>query len=233
MSQKTAIAKDIITIDGPAGAGKSTVSKLIARRLCYTYLDTGAMYRAVAVCVQREGIDPQDDPSLKRLCAAIDIEFQGEGDRQRVYCQGEDVTEKIREPKIGWLASTVSTRRPVREAMVNLQRKIGSRGRVVAEGRDTGTIVFPGAQYKFFLLADSQERTRRRFQELITKGNATTMEEVDREMRERDQQDSSRELAPLRPAPDARLIDSTNSSPEQVAGQILRMIQEREETGNG
>ncbi len=233
MGQKSAVAQDIITIDGPAGAGKSTVSKLVARRLRYTYLDTGAMYRAVAACVQREGIDPQDDPSLKRLCAAVDIDFQGEGDRQRVFCQGEDLTEKIREPTIGWLASTVSTRRPVREAMVNLQRKIGSKGRVVAEGRDTGTVVFPGAKYKFFLVADSKERARRRFQELIAKGAVTTIEEVDREMRERDHQDSSRELAPLRPAPDAKLIDSTDSSPEQVAGEILNIIREREATGNG
>lgn len=233
MGRKSAVTQDIITIDGPAGAGKSTVSKLVARRLRYTYLDTGAMYRAVAACVQREGIDPQDDPSLKRLCAAVDIDFQGEGDRQRVFCRGEDVTEKIREPTIGWLASTVSTRRPVREAMVNLQRKIGSKGRVVAEGRDTGTVVFPGAKYKFFLVADSKERARRRFQELIAKGAATTIEEVDREMRERDHQDSSRELAPLRPAPDAKLIDSTDSSPEQVAGLILNIIREREATGNG
>ncbi len=217
--------KDIITIDGPAGAGKSTVSQMIARQMNYTYLDTGAMYRAVGVQVRKEGIDPKDDLSLTRLCQKIDIYFEGAADQQRVFCQGEDVTEIIREPEIGWLASTISTRRPVREAMVNLQRKIGAQGRVVAEGRDTGTVVFPRAQHKFFLIADSRERARRRFQELIRKGNTQTMLEVEKQMRERDEQDSSRELAPLHPAHDAKIIDSTGLSPEQVMEKMIKEIQ--------
>lgn len=218
------IQKEIITIDGPAGAGKSTVSQMIARQMNYTYLDTGAMYRAVAVQVRKEGIDPKDDLSLAQLCQRIDIYFEGAADQQKVFCQGEDVTAIIREPEIGWLASTVSTRRPVREAMVNLQRKIGAHGRVVAEGRDTGTVVFPRAQHKFFLIADFRERARRRFQELIRKGSPQTILEVEEEMRKRDEQDSSRDLAPLHPAHDAKIIDSTGLSPEQVMEKIIQEI---------
>lgn len=215
---------DIITIDGPAGAGKSTVSKILARQLHYIYLDTGAMYRVVALLAQRQKIDFKDDRALEKLCGQLVIDFQGEGEGQRVFCQGEDVTEKIRGPEIGWLASTVSTRPPVREAMVVMQRKIGSKGKIVAEGRDTGTIVFPWARYKFFLSADPSERARRRFQELIARGFKVTLEEIEKEIRERDAQDSSRAIAPLQPAGDAHILDSTNLTPEQVAEKIMRII---------
>lgn len=134
------------------------------------------------------------------------------------------MTERIREPEIGWLASTVSTKRPVRRAMVKLQRKMGARGRIVAEGRDLGTVVFPRAKYKFFLLADPKIRAERRFRELMAKGKEIRIEEVEKEMQQRDQQDSSRELAPLRPAADARVIDSTRLNPEQVVEEMLKII---------
>lgn len=215
----------IITIDGPAGAGKSTVSKMLARRLDSLYLDTGAMYRAVALRVQMEGVDPKDEEALKELCQKMEISFQDDGERQRVICQGEDVTEGIRDPEIGWLASTVSIKPPVREAMVRLQRKIGFQRRIVAEGRDTGTIVFPHAKYKFFLIADPRERARRRYRELKGKGLEVSLEEIEKEVRERDAQDSSRVLAPLRPAEDAQIIDSTGLTPEEVVERILAIIQ--------
>ena len=216
----------IITIDGPAGAGKSTVSKLLARRLNYLYLDTGAMYRAVALRAQKEGVGPDDEGALERLCQRLEISFQEDKEGQRVICQGEDVTERIRDPEIGWLASTVSMKRPVREALVRMQRKIGSPGKIIAEGRDTGTVVFPRAKYKFFLSADPQERARRRCRELAARGLAANLKEIEREMKERDEQDSSRQLAPLRPAADARAIDSTGLTPEEVVERMLEIIRE-------
>jgi cytidylate kinase len=216
----------IITIDGPAGAGKSTVSKMLARKLNFLYLDTGAMYRAVALRAQREGVDPNDEGGLEKLCQRLEISFQEDREGQRVICQGEDVTEGIRDPEIGWMASTVSMKRPVREALVRMQRKIGSRGKIVAEGRDTGTVVFPRAKYKFFLNANPQERARRRFRELAARGLAVNLEEIKKEMKERDEQDSSRQLAPLRPAEDARMIDSTGLTPEEVVEGILEIIKE-------
>jgi len=216
--------KLIIAIDGPSGAGKSTVGKMLAQRLKYSYLDTGAMYRAVALRALVEGIPPEDELALERLCTKLRISFQGNVENQRVICQGEDVTERIREPQVGWMASKISMRRPVRWAMVRLQRQIGEKGRIVVEGRDTGTVVFPRAKYKFFLNAAPSERLRRRHKELMAKGLSLRIEEVEKEMKRRDQQDSLRELAPLRPAADARFIDSTSLPPEEVVEKILQIV---------
>jgi len=216
----------IITIDGPAGAGKSTVSRMLARRLNYLYLDTGAMYRAVALQVLKDRIDPGDEKALERLCKEISISFAEDPRGQRILCQGEDVTEKIREPEVGWMASTVSMKRPVREAMVALQRKMGERGGLVAEGRDTGTVVFPRAEAKFFLIADARERAFRRFREMKAKGKEARLEEVEAEVSKRDNQDSSRDLAPLKPAEDAHRIDSTGLTPEEVVERMLEALRE-------
>lgn len=215
----------IITIDGPAGAGKSTVSKILAERLGYFYLDTGAMYRAVAVRVQEERIDPEDDQALARLCQGLSISFRKKGRQQRIYCQGRDFTQSIREPEIGLLSSKVSTRRPVRQAMVLLQRKLGEKGKVVAEGRDMGTVVFPWAEFKFFLDAKPEERARRRYREFLEKGVSVTQGDVQKEMEERDRQDSTRALSPLRPAEGALQLDSTRLTPEEVVEQMLRSMQ--------
>ncbi len=214
----------IITIDGPAGAGKSTVSQILARRLNYLYLDTGAMYRAVALQALKEKIAPNDEEGLERVCKGIAISFTEDPRGQRIILQGEDVTEKIREPEVSWMASVVSMKRPVREAMVSLQRRMGARGGLVAEGRDTGTIVFPRADAKFFLVADPLERALRRFRELKAKGKETRLEEVEADVKKRDDQDSSRDLAPLKPAEDAHRIDSTGLSPEEVVERMLQVL---------
>jgi cytidylate kinase len=223
--QEKAKRPRIITIDGPAGAGKSTVSKILARRLHYRYLDTGAMYRAVALGLQQAGVDPEDETALKDLCPRMEISFQGDSQNQRLILNGEDVTEKIREPEVGWIASKVSMKRPVREAMMALQRKIGAEGKVVAEGRDTGTVVFPDAEYKIFLSAQLKERAKRRYREFAVKGVAIKREDVETEMTRRDEQDSSRELAPLRPAPGALFIDSTELNAEEVVARILQAME--------
>ena len=215
---------EIVTLDGPAGAGKSTVAKMLAKRLKYLFLDTGAMYRAVALRTKERGISPEDEEALERLCRDLDITFKEDPEGQRVICEGEDVTAKIREPEIGWMASVVSMKRPVRQAMVGLQRKIGEKGKVVAEGRDTGTVVFPRAKFKFFLVAELGERARRRHRDLAARGISVEMEKVEKEIRERDEQDSTRELAPLHPAADAHHIDSTGISAAEVAEKILAVI---------
>jgi cytidylate kinase len=197
---------------------------MLARRLNYLYLDTGAMYRAVALRVLREKIDPGDARALEELCKRLAISFAEDPRGQRVLCQGEDVTEKIREPEVSWMASTVSMKRPVREAMVDLQRRMGAQGGLVAEGRDTGTVVFPRAEAKFFLVADPRERALRRFRELKAKGKEAKLEDVEEDVQRRDVQDSSRDLAPLRPAEDAHLIDSTGLTPEEVVERMLEVL---------
>jgi cytidylate kinase len=215
---------EVITIDGPAGAGKSTASKMLARRLNYLYLDTGAMYRAVALRVQDRKADPNDESALEDVCRQLEISFREEAGDQRVFDRGEDITEKIRAPEVGWMASMVSMKRTVREALVHLQRKIGCRGKVVAEGRDTGTVVFPRARTKIFLTADPGERARRRYRELTRKGLAVNLEEVEKEIKSRDEQDSFRQLAPLRPAEDSRIIDTTGLTPDEVVERMLEII---------
>lgn len=185
------------------------------------------MYRAVAVEAEKKGIDPADEIALEKLCMDLSVSFQTGGEEQRVICQGEDITEKIRQPHIGMVASRVSMKRPVREAMVRLQREIGAGGKIVAEGRDTTTVVFPQARYKFFLVADPEERARRRYRELVGKGLAPRMEDVGEEINKRDEQDSSRELAPLRASEEAFFIDSTESTAEEVAEQMIKVIRRK------
>lgn len=199
----------------------------MAQRLGYVFLDTGAMYRAVALEAERRGIQPEDEPALERLCQSLSISFQTDGDDPRVFCQGEDVTEKIREPRIGMLASKFSMKKPVREAMVRLQRQAGERGKIVAEGRDTTTVVFPKARHKFFLVAEPEERARRRHRELLSKGVPARIEDIQEEINKRDEQDSSRDLAPLKSAEDAFFIDSTELTPEEVAEEMIKVIRKK------
>jgi len=216
----------IIAIDGPSGAGKSTVSQELARRLGYLYLDTGAMYRAAALEARRQGIALDDIPALTRMCADLQIRLKLEQGSLRTLLGGEDVSEAIRTPEMSQGASAISARQPVRERLWQLQRELGREGGIVAEGRDIGTVVFPEAEYKFYLDATPEERARRRYEELRIKGLAVDYAATLREIQARDRNDQQRALAPLRPAKDAVIIDSTALSAEEVVEVMTRLVAE-------
>lgn len=222
------VRKLIVAIDGPAGAGKSTVAKRLAKELGYTYMDTGAMYRAFAWKVMKEGIDLSDEKKLERVLQDTSIELLEQDGRSSVLLNGVDVTDRIRTPELSQLASRVSTSKIVRERMVELQRDMGSHGGVVAEGRDIGTVVFPNAEVKVFLDASSGERARRRFEELRSQGREVTVEETLEEMEQRDRRDRERDVAPLRKAEDAVVIDSTQAGVDGVVGRIMQEIKRKQ-----
>ncbi len=219
--------KLVIAIDGPAGAGKSTVAKELAKRLGYTYMDTGAMYRAFAWRVMEEAADLNDEEKLRRILKETRIELAEQDGHLRVFLDGLDVTDKIRTPELSQMASKVSSLKMVRERMVELQRAIGDEGGVVAEGRDIGTVVFPQAEVKIYLDASSQERARRRFEELKRQGKQVTLEETLQEMDERDQRDKERAVAPLRKAEGATVIDSTYFGVDWVVERIMQEIKNK------
>jgi len=207
--------KLLITIDGPAGAGKSTVSRALANRLGYRYIDTGALYRGVALAVKSQGINPQKDADLKQVCNGLELTFVLTNEGSRLISNGEDISDRIRTPEITMLASAVSARPLVREYLLDLQRDMGREKAAVFEGRDMGTVVFPAADVKFYLDASTRTRAQRRFDELQSK-NSQTLDDVEREIQQRDQNDSTRKVAPLRPAQDAIIIDSTELTVAQV-----------------
>ena len=212
----------IITIDGPTGCGKSTVSRLLAKRLNYPYLDTGAMYRVVGLAIWRAGIDLKNEEEVTKICNGLDIKSIHEGDSIKIYLAQEDVTEAIREPVIDLMASNVSAIDNVRKVMTRLQRKIGSQDPLVAEGRDMGTVVFPEAKHKFYLDASLEVRVNRRFREREKKGESISRKNVKEDLIKRDYQDMNRPLSPLRPAKDAKIIDTTKLNPEQVVEKIIK-----------
>ena len=214
----------VITVDGPAGAGKSTVSKILARKLSYIYLDTGALYRAFAYKVAGEGIPADDEKRLSGLCAGINVSLKNVNSNISIFVDDEDVTEKIRTQEIGMLASKVSAVPVVRKTLLSIQRETGKNGGIVAEGRDMGTVVFPDADFKFFLNASVAERSRRRFTELVEKGESANFEEVKRDLIMRDRQDSERKIAPLKPSKDSIVIDSTGMSITDVVENIMKII---------
>jgi cytidylate kinase len=219
--------KCVVTVDGPAGSGKSTVSRLLARRLSYVYLDTGALYRAVALKVGKAGLSASDRAGIAALCGETDIALAGLEGTTRILLDGRDVTELIRTPEISMLASTVSALPEVRQRLLAVQREAAQRGGVVAEGRDMGTVVFPGAEVKFFLTAGAEERARRRWLELKERGHEVLLDEVLRDVVRRDRQDSEREIAPLQASEDAVLVDSTGKSIEDVVEEMFRAIKTR------
>lgn len=217
----------IIAIDGPSGAGKSTITRLLAKKLGFLHIDTGAMFRAVALMAQRAGVDPGDQAGLKSLCAGLSLRLEGENDHCRVLVNGEDVTAAIRTPEISLLTSKVSAVGAVRDFLLELQREMGRTGQVILEGRDIGTVVFPDAQVKFYLSASAEERGRRRYLELAAKGESVTLEQTINEVRQRDEADRRRPIAPLRRAEDAIEIDSSSLSIEDVVERMERVIEER------
>ena len=217
----------IIAIDGPAGSGKSTVSRLLAARLGYLYLDTGAMYRAVALQAKRKNIDLKDTEKISRLCLDLDLHFRSLDGATRLFLGAEDISAAIRSPDMDMLSSVISTIKEVREAMTLLQRKMAEQRGVVAEGRDMGTVVFPDAECKFFIDADPEVRAGRRYRERLARGEKVSGQEVEKELRKRDDQDMTRALAPLVPAKDAILLDTTNLTVEEVVETIARTIEGR------
>ncbi len=216
--------KLLITIDGPAGAGKTTVSRELADRLGYRYIDTGALYRGVALAAQSRKTDPQNDAELEQLCSELKLDFIRNDMGLRLLSNGADISDLIRTPEITMLASAVSARPVVRHYLLELQRKLGEEKAAVFEGRDMGTVVFPDADIKFFLNASTRERAERRFNEL--KANISqTLDEVERDIQQRDKNDSTRAVAPLKPARDAILIDSTDLTVSQVVERMLSHIE--------
>jgi cytidylate kinase len=215
----------IVAIDGPAGAGKSTAATRLAARLDYAFLDTGAIYRTLALIGRRRGLDWGDAAGLASLAEKLSIVFvPGGSGVNRVLVEGEDVTADIRTPEISDGASRVSAHPPVRAALLGLQRRLAAAGNLVAEGRDMGTVVFPDAPAKFFLTASPEERARRRAQELAAAGRPAHPDAVLREMLARDRRDTTREVSPLRCAADALLIDSEGMSPEEVVDRMVTHI---------
>ena len=215
----------VIAIDGPAGAGKSTIARRLAERLGFTYIDSGAMYRAVALWAMRQNAEAADMHRMEQLALAADIELQPAG--QVVLLNGEDVTAAIRTAEVGRQASMVAAIPGVRRALVEKQRALGARTSVIMEGRDIGTVVFPDAEVKIFLDADPGERVNRRVRDYRGQGDALAAETIANQIRERDQRDRTRAEAPLTQAPDAVYIDSTGLSLDRVEEEILRIVRAR------
>jgi len=219
--------KDVVAIDGPAGAGKSTVARLVAREIGYRYVDTGAMYRALTLFALRQGIPCDADDLVAELAAQVRIEMNGDGPVPTVILNDEDVTAAIRRPEVSRHVSLVARIPAVRDKLTALQRGMASAGRVVMEGRDIGTVVLPHAEHKFFVTASPEERARRRQRELAAANQYVDLETLAREIAQRDFIDSTRKVAPLKPAPDALVIDTTDKTVDQVVEMIVREVRNR------
>jgi cytidylate kinase len=213
--------KLVIAIDGPAASGKSTTARLVAEALGYVHVDTGAMYRAVTLKVLRAGIDPSDAGAIGELLAQTHVALRRDGERIRVVLDGSDVTDEIRSPAVTRTVSMVSRHRFVREAMVREQRRMGADGGIVLEGRDIGTVVFPGADVKVYLVAGIESRARRRARELEARGLAPDMGALVEEIRERDRLDSTREESPLKKADDAIEVDTSDLTIGEQVGIVV------------
>jgi CMP/dCMP kinase len=212
----------IVTIDGPAGSGKSTAARMLAKRLGIRFLDTGAMYRTVALACLRAGIDPADEPAVSEFAGSLRIAFDRA--RDRILCNGEDVTDSIRTTEITNVSSKVAMIPAVRAAMVKLQRRVAEGQNIVCEGRDQGTVVFPDAEFKFFLTASDEVRADRRRRDHHASGDAISREDMLAQLRERDERDQRRNVAPLRPAEDAIIIDTSDLTVEQMIAEMEQTI---------
>jgi cytidylate kinase len=225
--------KLIVAIDGPSGAGKSTLSKLIAGKLGYVNIDTGAMYRTVALAVSRAGINLADLAALQPLLETIRIDFKRSNSGDRVLLNDEDVSQEIRTPEISLLTPKIAAVHEVREAMVARQREMGAAGGVVLEGRDIGSVVFPLAEVKLFMVASAEERGKRRYDELVAKGLEVDLQQTIIDVEERDRADSQREHSPLVKAEDAVEIDTTGLDIEQVLEVMLDVVANRQSVSGG
>lgn len=218
----------IVAIDGPAGTGKGTIASLISKRLSFTYIDTGAMYRCVALQMIRDGIGLDADiEKIKALLEKVKITFKNIEDKQHVFLNGEDVSELIRTPQINEIVSPVSAIKEIRIKLVELQRELGAEGDVIMEGRDITTVVFPNAEVKIYLTADAEERAKRRYKELLEKGVETTYEETLESINKRDYNDMHKEMGALQIADGAEVVDTTNMSIEEVYETLKRIIEEK------
>ena len=214
----------IIAIDGPAGSGKSTVAKLVAKQLNFRYIDTGAMYRAVAWTAQKKGMSLVDEPAMAEIAESLNIEFVFGSEEQMVLVDGENVTTLLKNETVGRGAAAVAAQKFVRELLVARQREIGETNNVVMDGRDIGTVVFPQAEKKFFFVADAEERGRRRYEELKSKNPELDLKTIVEEIRQRDYEDRNRKFSPLVKADDALEVDTTRLSIKEVTDHVFKNI---------
>ncbi|MCM1179570.1 MAG: (d)CMP kinase [Clostridium sp.] len=216
-----------IAIDGPAGAGKSTIAKMVAKKLGFIYVDTGALYRAIAHYFVTNRIDIEDEAALAKACEGIAVAIEYEKDVQQVYLNGENVTPYLRTEETGNMASRSSAKPPVRAALLDLQRDMAKKYNVVMDGRDIGTMVLPDAEVKIYLTASSKERANRRYRELVEKGEQPDFDKIEADIIERDERDMNRAIAPLKQADDAVLVDSSDMNIDEVVEVILTNARER------
>lgn len=215
-----------IAIDGPAGAGKSSIAKLVAKKLGIVYVDTGAMYRSMALSCLRSDIDPEDKTAVIGRISDVEIELKYENGAQHIFLNGKDVSSDIREEKVGKAASSVARYTEVREKLVALQRELAKKQSVIMDGRDIGTVVLPDASLKIFLTASAEVRAKRRYKELTEKGEACDLSEIEKDIIARDEQDMNRAVSPLKQAEDAILVDTSEMSIDQVVDRILELAHE-------
>ena len=213
-----------IAIDGPAGAGKSTIAKIVAKKLGYIYVDTGAMYRTMALACHRAGIKADEEEKVIEKCNNVNITLGYENDTQKVYLEGEDVSLQIRQEEIGNMTSAIAVYPPVRKILVAMQQDLAKKNNVVMDGRDIGTAVLPNADLKIYLTASSRTRAERRYRELIEKGQDCNIDEIEKDIKERDFRDMNRDVSPLVQAEDAVLVDSSDMDIEQVVTEIINLV---------
>lgn len=215
-----------VAIDGPAGAGKSTIAKMLAKKLGYIYVDTGALYRTVGLAFSRMGCDKELNCDIENVLESVDVTIKFKDGTQHVFLNGEDVSDEIRTPNASMMASVVSAKPQVRAFLLDMQRKLARENNVIMDGRDIGTVVLPDAQVKIFLTASAEVRAKRRFDELILKDKNTLYEDVLRDMKERDYNDSHREIAPLKPAKDSVTVDTSHMTLEESADALYKIVKE-------